>query len=360
MRIKLHRIAILGIAALAGTGVYKLQKGFTTPGTNTAPGQSLYSSVTGPGSLVQTIRTSNDGRTPHESNGTGSYHAPNGTGYVGSLGGSTPRRGNSILSNGSQKDEGTPDDFELIQAAAKGDKSWVERRLSFHVKVDSRDNLRRTPLMYAAWSGYDNICNRLIAAGANPLFQDRQGNNAFDYAAGRGLTDTLHFLLKRTQMKDDGNYMEYARIIQAAFSGDPARMPEGNGKLASINRINPEGHAPMHIVAGNGAIALMDVLIKRGANVNIANSDRQTPLHWAAWNNQTQAVKFLIEKGADLSATDLAGNTPLILAAQNGSSDSASILLAKGADKYISNKNGKTASIVAEDSGFAALANALK
>jgi|GEM_PF-5963762 len=364
---KLHKIIILGAAALAGSVVYKLQQSFTEPGTDAAPGQNIYSSVAGPGSLARTIRSSSNARNAPADDGGDDPRtaiAPNNMGTLGGggSGGITNNYGKAkrASATSSNKIDVIPEDLELIQAAAKGDKSKVERRLSFHVKVDSRDSLRRTPLMYASWNGYDDICNRLIAAGANPQFKDREGNNAFDFAAGRGLTDTLHFLLQRTKSTDDGHYMEYAQVIQATFAGDPARLPEGTAKITSINRINPEGQAPLHIVAGNGSIALMEIMIRRGAQVNIANNNRQSPLHWAAWNNRGSVVQMLIDKGAEIGATDLAGNTPLILAAQNGGTDAVTILLGKGADKYISNKDGKTASIVAEDSGFPALATLLK
>ena len=335
------RILILGAAAWAGTMFYKLQ--YVPVGTDAggAPGRSIYSDVTGPGSLGHAVRSSNDARTanpPSADNNNSDRHQG---------------KSNAVQ-------DMAPDDMDLLQAAAKGDKNLVERKLSQHVKVDSRDGERRTPLMYAAWNGYDDISNRLLAAGANPEFKDRYGNNAFDYAASRGLADSLHFLLQRTHTNDDQHYMEYATIIQATYAGDPARLPEGSGKLASINRLNPEGQAPLHIAAGNGSIELMQALIHRGATITIANNSRQTPLHWAAWNNQAQAVKLLLDMGADANLADYAGNTALILAAQNNAVDTVKILLAKGVDRYATNKNGKTASIIAEDGGFTMVANMVK
>ncbi len=356
---KFHRLIILGAAAWAGTMFYKLQyvpsdAVSATSGETAAP-RSIYSSVTGSGSLGQTLKTSTDARSDAR---TAGQQPP--------INQITPQDQNSLL--GSHKQRGNspavedmaPDDMPLIQAAAKGDKNIVERKLSQHVKVDSRDAYRRTPLMYASWNGFDDISNRLLAAGANPEFKDRQGNNAFDYAASRGLIDSLHFLLQRTHTNDDQHYMEYAQIILATYAGDPARLPAGNGKLASVNHRIPEGQAPLHIAASNGYVALMDALIRRGANVNITNDSKQTPLHWAAWNNQAQALTLLLNQGGDLTATDIARNTPLLLAAQNNGIEAAKVLLAKGADRYAANKDGKTPSIIAEDNGFPELAKLLK
>lgn len=339
---KLGRFLILVGAAAAGSLVFKARTTFTAPGTASVPGEGIYAGLTGEGSLAHTLKESAQARED-------------------AMAGKTPTMPTNSLSNYKKTSDGDEkDDITLVYAAAKGDMAGVERRLSAKSKVDSRDGLRRTALMYASWNGYMDMCSRLLAAGANPEFRDRDGNNAFDYAAGRGLVDELNYLLTRTRLEDSKHYHEYAMLIRAAFAGDVTQIPEGAGKLPSVNRINPEGQAPLHIAAGSGSVELMETLIKRGADVNLANNLRQTPLHWAAWNNQTDAVGLLLRYGAQVDYADLAGNTPLIFAAQNGSTDAALLLLKQGADRYVSNKDGKIASLVAVDYGYRELAALLK
>ncbi len=363
LRMKFFRMLILGGAAIAGTVVYKARVSFTAPGTDMVPGESatlndgggIYSSLTGPGSLVTVIRA---GEAAREAGGDGSNQLPQSNGINrNARGGHT---GTALPGATVGSDDTSHEDLTLILAASKGDVATVEKRLAMKSKVDSRDALRRTPLMYAAWNGYADLCSRLLAAGANPEFRDREGNNVFDYAAGRGQLEELRYLLTRTNTQDTQHYQEFAQLIQAAFAGDASLIPVGTGALASVNRINPEGQAPMHIVAGNGSTALIQKLMERGADVNLANSNRQTPLHWAAWNNQTDAVNMLLYYGANAAQTDLAGNTPLIFAAQNGSTQASLLLVKKGADRYIANKAGKTAAITAEDYGYRDLAQVLK
>lgn len=364
---KLFRMLILAGAAVGGTLVYKARVNFTAPGTDTVPGASstpseggFYDSLTGPGSLAATLKEKTDAR---DAGMTGNPLVNNDNQYNRSTN-APPRRGTSSMktsiSNKGGGDDSSHDDPALLYAASKGDVATVEKRLASGSKVDSRDALRRTPLMYASWNGYSDLCARLLAAGANPEFRDRAGNNVYDYAAGRGLLEQLRYLLTRTNTQDTQHYEEYSMLIQAAFTGDPALVPTDTGALASVNRINPEGQAPLHIAAGNGSVELIKKLIERGADVNLANANRQTPLHWAAWNNQTEAVNLLLHYGANVTQTDLAGNTPLIFAAQNGSTQAALQLLKKGSDKYVSNKAGKTAAITAEDYGFRDLAQVLK
>ena len=347
---KLHRLFIIAFAAGAGTLCYKFQSAWNEQqdprSVSSSSSRNFYSNVAGSGSLARTVRSSSDAQN------AGKAPSPAPTQQTG--------LNNQKHSGSNAVEDMTPDDLPIIQAAAKGDKNLVERRLSAHVKVDSRDAERRTPLMYAAWNGFDDIANRLLAAGANAELRDRDGNNTFDYAASRGLTDSLHFLLQRTHKQDGQRYEEYAMLMQAVYAGDVAYLPQGNARLVSVNRVNPEGQSPLHILAANGTVALMDAVVKRGADVNLVNGGKQTPLHFAAWNNQVQTVQYLIAHGANMAATDMSGNTALILAAQNNSTDAAKMLVMRGADKYTSNKDGKNAAIMAEDNGFSELALLLK
>ncbi len=248
----------------------------------------------------------------------------------------------------------------LLKASAKGDLKEVETLLGGKVKIDMRDNEKRTPLIYASWNGYNDICAKLLSAGANIRLLDKNGFSAYDYAAGRGLAETVALLLKRTQGSDDKHYQQYAKLMQAALTSDISRLPQEKGLLASINRISPEGQSPLHLAASSGYIALAEALVTHGANVNLENLQRQTPLHWAAWSNQAAIIAWFGSKGADSSLRDVAGNTALMLAAENNSTDAAKALLQLGAKKTATNKQGKTAEIIAEDKGHKELAELLR
>src|SRR5438876_5757703 len=120
-----------------------------------------------------------------------------------------------------------------------------------------------------------------------------------------------------------------------------------------------------------GEIAVVEMLIKAGANVNaIERFHKQTPLMWAATapRNGGAIVKLLLAKGADVKPraifTDwpsqitsepraqyrpVGGLTALLYAARDGCYDCVDALLAAGADVNIPTPEGVTALMLALD-----------
>jgi ankyrin repeat protein len=59
------------------------------------------------------------------------------------------------------------------------------------------------------------------------------------------------------------------------------------------------------------SLAMMTLLIERGADVNAFNDEGMTALHGAAQRGSTAIVNFLLGKGAILNAKNKRGRTPL-------------------------------------------------
>ena len=68
---------------------------------------------------------------------------------------------------------------------------------------------------------------------------------------------------------------------------------------------------PLHSAANNGSPAVLEVLLKAGADVHAKAENGWTPLHSAAAFNPSPAVlEVLLKAGADPRAIDKDGKTP--------------------------------------------------
>lgn len=244
------------------------------------------------------------------------------------------------------------DSTGLIQAAIRGNKDGVRNSLADKIPIDEPDREGRTALIGAAYHGQDEICVQLLAAGANLYHRDQNGFTALDFAASRGLVDTVKTLLETTDIPDSENHIEYAMLMQAAFAADVGLLPKNKGMFLSVNRLSPEDKSPLHIAARNGAVDMVSALIEHGAKVNFITTNGQSPLHWAAQQNKTFVISFLLKKFALIDMVDNDGNSALMLATENANSQAVELLVKKGADKTIRNKNGDTAASIAKKRGF--------
>ena len=103
--------------------------------------------------------------------------------------------------------------------------------------------------------------------------------------------------------------------IKAAKSGDAAQVGD-------LIRMDPDllqardtdGSTALHCAAWKGHPAVVDLLLRAGADVNAHNANDHwgtTPLHAAAHANQAAIAQLLLDHGADINAQDGSGRTPL-------------------------------------------------
>ena len=89
---------------------------------------------------------------------------------------------------------------------------------------------------------------------------------------------------------------------------------------------------PLLVAASNGDLALVNRLLKAGANPNVRNKLNTTPLLEAAFHSNTEIIKALMEAGADPNLAGPDGQTPLMLIARGDNVAAAKLLLDKGAN----------------------------
>jgi ankyrin repeat protein len=97
--------------------------------------------------------------------------------------------------------------------------------------------------------------------------------------------------------------------------------------------------SPLFMAAKGGNAAVIEALLKAGANALEANGNGTTVLMTAASTGNADAVKVLLDHGADITAKDLTnGQTALMFAAAVNRAAVIKTLIARGADANVTTK----------------------
>jgi uncharacterized protein len=99
-----------------------------------------------------------------------------------------------------------------------------------------------------------------------------------------------------------------------------------------VNVPQADGTTALHWAVHWEDVETTELLIKAGANVMAANRDQATPLFLASINGSKALIELLIKSGADPNAPLLRhGETALMMAARTGKVEAVQALLARGA-----------------------------
>jgi ankyrin repeat protein len=163
-----------------------------------------------------------------------------------------------------------------------------------------KDGLGQTPLMLAAAFGSVEAFQLLVAAGADVRAVSDTGVTALHWAATNA---------SKTRILLDAD--------------------------AYVDAVSGRGRTPLIIAASaNGTTEVVRMLLARGANVNAADNEGVTPLIGAATVDNVAVVELLLGRGADVNAKARLSQaaTPLMAAAANGNANLVNTLLSRGAD----------------------------
>ncbi|PFX25374.1 Protein fem-1-like C [Stylophora pistillata] len=97
---------------------------------------------------------------------------------------------------------------------------------------------------------------------------------------------------------------------------------------------------PLWMGSLGGHLAIVRLLLERGAEVNHTTLTNSTPLRAASFNGHTEVVRCLINHGADVNKRNQDGNTCIMVACWNGHLDTFGLLRTSGANMEVQDNQG--------------------
>lgn len=221
-------------------------------------------------------------------------------------------------------------------------KELVSRGVNLNSRCKEAED--ETPLCYYLDRNYFQYAELLLDLGADPTL--RASASRFGPAQFAVRANNSAFLKKLLEHANEhSTTMQWERSFSAC--GYCANHPNGidllqrikllhlashnrsveclelllsETRTLDVNETTAEGYTPLHfaLMGSRGDhLAVMRILLSKGADLSSKGGDGNTPLHFAAWNGNLSAIKFLLDHGA-MQSFNVYRKTPKCYALQQG------------------------------------------
>ncbi|KAE9414822.1 hypothetical protein Angca_007770 [Angiostrongylus cantonensis] len=217
------------------------------------------------------------------------------------------------------KHDDTPTKVRSVEAPVESDLD--DYNLNSIVHQHARDgNVEKVEEIL---SKYPELINR----------SDKDGFTALHYAAKYGNLKVVEVLLKLGASADVKSKANTTPLHMSArycrpYAHYSARSNASSTSLQFMDVSTPSSG----FTTTNNTAAIVNTLVRHGANVDAADAYGLTPLHYAAMKGNQQAARALLMNCAAVNSRGVKGMTPLLTACVHGSDDVVCLLLSSGAD----------------------------
>lgn len=191
----------------------------------------------------------------------------------------------------------------LHEAAAAGDAAAITTLLAEGAAIDARNAGGATALLVATHANRVEAARTLIEAGADVNAKDAIEDSPYLYAGARGHLDILMLTLSHgADLKSTNRYGGTA-LIPAAERGHVETVDALIEAGVAVDHVNRLGWTALleAVILGNGGArhrAIVELLVKAGADVNLADKDGVTPLRHARARGYDDIATLLEKAGA--------------------------------------------------------------
>ena len=283
------------------------------------------------------------------------------------------------------------DGFTALHCAGQqGRGDVVEVLIDAGADIEAKNDVGRSPLLFASSSGHLDIVKMLVKAGAGVCVTDNEGDTCLIFATYFGHTETVRYLVG---LKDvDVNHADnngFAPLFVAVQEGHGDVVQVLIAAGADIEAKNKVGRSPLLLASSLGNLDIVKMLVEAGAGVCVTDNEGDTCLILATYCGHTETVRYLvglpdvdvnqqgmnhqtalhiavhsavdeghrdvmqvlIDAGADIEEKDENRASPLLFASRSGHLDIVKMLVEAGAGVCVTNKNGLTCLILASARG---------
>jgi uncharacterized protein len=230
----------------------------------------------------------------------------------------------------------------LVFAARQGDLDTVKALVDAGADVNQVTQYGWSPVLTATQNRYYKVASFLLDHNANPNIANKGGWTPLYIATDNRNIEGGDYPVR----KPDMDHLEYIKKLLDKGANPNARAIDSTETrtIFTMQWLYEDGATPFLRAAQSGDVALMKLLLDRGADPKIPTKNGDTALAVAAgigwvegvtfeWSEKenVEAVKMCLDLGIDVNAVDGDGRTALHGAAHKGRNPVVQLLVDHGA-----------------------------